>query len=147
MEVTWREARTGNVLLSRDILEGDAYPFRPEFRAGEDQDFFRRQIEKGRRFIWSADAEVYEVIPPARWRRMYYVRKAMLQGLTSALQPDCDAVSVVKSLVAVPLYAMTLPLALLTGQHHFMTLLVKLCDHTGKLLGKIGINPIRDEYV
>jgi hypothetical protein len=40
-----------------------------------------------------------------------------------------------------------LPFALLFGQHHFMTLLVKLCDHSGKLLIVMGINPIRGEYV
>ncbi len=28
-----------------------------------------------------------------------------------------------------------------------MTLLVKLCDHAGKLLQAMKINPIRDEYV
>jgi hypothetical protein len=35
----------------------------------------------------------------------------------------------------------------LLGQHHFMTLLVKLCDHVGKLLMFAGINPIDEEYV
>jgi hypothetical protein len=28
-----------------------------------------------------------------------------------------------------------------------MTLLVKLCDHLGKLLALVGINPIREQYV
>jgi hypothetical protein len=28
-----------------------------------------------------------------------------------------------------------------------MKLLVSLCDHLGKLLAVVGINPIRDQYV
>ena len=147
MQVSWRESRTGNVLMKRSVVLNDPMPFRPEFRAGEDQDFFRRKIEEGRRFVWSSDAAVREVIPPARWSRWYYVRKALLQGATAAQQPDCDAGKLVKSAVAVPLYTLMLPLSLLMGQSYFMTLLVKLCDHAGKLLQAMKINPIREEYV
>ena len=145
--VAWREARTGNVLMRRRIVAGETGPFRPQFRAGEDQDFFRRKIEEGYRFIWSSDAAVYETIPPARWKRSYILRKAMLQGATSALQPDCGAVSIAKSIVAVPLYTLAAPFALLLGAHYFMSLMVKICDHSGKLLMKMGVNPIREEYV
>jgi len=147
MRVDWEEARTGNVLIKRQMLLGDTAPFRPEFRAGEDQDFFRRKIQEGYVFIWSSDAEVFEVVPPARWKRTYLMKKALLRGATAGLQPNCGAASIVKSIVAIPLYAVAVPLALLFGQHHSMTLLVKLCDHLGKLLILIGINPIRDEYV
>lgn len=147
LEVKWREARTGNVLLNRAIFTGGSLPFRPEFRAGEDQDFFRRKIDEGYRFVWSADAVVSELLPRGRWSRSYYVRKALLQGTNAALQPNCGIGSIAKSIIAVPLYAVMLPLALVAGQHRFMTLLVKLCDHTGKLLCRMKINPIREEYV
>src|SRR6266403_2286136 len=50
--IHWKQGRTGNVLLKRRILTADAQLFRPEFRTGEDQDFFRRIIEKGNIFIW-----------------------------------------------------------------------------------------------
>ena len=42
MAVHWKEARTGNALLKARLMT-DAMPFRPEFRAGEDQDFFRQK--------------------------------------------------------------------------------------------------------
>ncbi len=145
--VKWKEARTGNVLLKSSILAGETAPFRPQFRAGEDQDFFRRKTEQGYVFIWSADAVVFETIPPARWKRAYILRKAMLQGATAALQPNCGAVSIAKSVIAVPLYVVILPFALLVGHHHFMALLVKIFDHAGKLLMRMGFNPIREEYV
>ncbi len=147
MRVDWREARTGNALVKRSLLLCDAEPFRPEFKSGEDRDFFRRKMEEGHAFVWSAEAEVFEVIPAARWTRSYYVKKALLQGAASALRPDCGAKSILKSALAVPAYAAALPFALLAGQHHFMTLLVKLCDHAGKLLFKMHLNPIREEYV
>jgi len=147
MRVDWQEARTGNVLVKRSLLTSGPAPFRPEFKSGEDRDFFRRRMDEGHEFVWSADAEVFEVIPPARWTRRYYLKKALLQGAASALRPDCGAVSILKSAVAVPLYAAALPFSLLAGQDHFMTLMVKLCDHAGKLLFKMKLNPIREEYV
>jgi hypothetical protein len=52
-----------------------------------------------------------------------------------------------KSIVALPLYTVALPFTLFAGQHRFMTLLVKLCDHAGKLLSLVKIRPFHDEYV
>ena len=145
MKVDWEEARTGNVLLKRELILGDPMPFRPEFRAGEDQDFFQRKIAEGRKFIWCAEAEVFETVPPARWDKKYLLRKALLRGATAGLRTNM--LGVVKSLLAIPLYALVLPFALLAGQQYFMTLLVRMCDHLGKLLILAGINPVREEYV
>lgn len=145
MPVSWQEARTGNVLLKRELINFDPAPFRPEFRAGEDQDFFRRKIAEGRTFIWCAEAEAFETVPPARWKRKYLLRKALLRGATAGLHTDIAGVA--KSLIAIPAYTLALPVALLIGQHAFMTLLVKIYDHLGKLLILIGINPVQEEYV
>jgi len=145
--VNWQEARTGNVLLKRQVFEAGTQPFRPEFRAGEDQDFFRRMIEKGLVFIWSAEAVAYETVPPARWKRMYMLRKALLRGATAALQPSCGPLNIAKSIVAVVAYTVALPFAFLLGHHLFMTLLVKVFDHLGKLLALVGINPVKEQYV
>jgi glycosyltransferase involved in cell wall biosynthesis len=145
--VNWKEARSGNVLVRRSVFEDGTPPFRPEFRSGEDLDFFRRMIEKGHAFVWSADAVAYEVVPPSRWKRTYLLRRALLRGATARLQPTCGPLSIAKSAIAVPAYAAALPLALVLGHHRFMTLLVKLCDHLGKLLAVLHINPIKEPYV
>jgi succinoglycan biosynthesis protein ExoM len=145
--VHWQEARTGNVLLKREVFADGEQPFRPEFRAGEDQDFFRRKIEQGHNFIWSADALAFEVVSPARWKRTYMLRKALLRGATARLQPSCGVVGIAKSVLAVPAYTLALPFALVLGHHRFMTLLVKLCDHLGKLLALVGVNPVHEPYV
>jgi glycosyltransferase involved in cell wall biosynthesis len=145
--ISWSEARTGNVLLQAQLFHGASQTFRQEFRAGEDQDFFRRMMEKGHVFIWCNEAVVYESVPPVRWKRTVMLRRALLRGATASLQPNCDVWSITKSLIAVPVYAAALPLALVAGHQWFMTFLVKLCDHLGKLLAIMGINPIREPYV
>lgn len=145
--MNWRETRTGNVLLKRAILVDGEPPFRPEFRAAEDQDFFRRMIEKGHVFIWCGEGVVYEVVPPPRWKRTYMLRKALLRGSTNVLRPTFGIREIAKSVVAVPAYTMALPFMLLLGQHRFMDLLVRLFDHLGKLLELVGVNPVREPYV
>lgn len=145
MRVQWQEARTGNVLIRREVIGEVPAPFRPEFRAGEDQDFFRRKIQEGRTFIWCAEAEVFEVVPRARWSRSYLIRKALLRGATAGLHTN--AKGILKSIVAVALYVPAMPFVFLAGQHRGIPFLVSLCDHLGKLLILVGINPVREEYV
>jgi succinoglycan biosynthesis protein ExoM len=141
------QARTGNVLLKSYVFRAIDSPFRPEFRAGEDVDFFRRAIEQGRVFIWCNEAVVYEAVPPSRWKRIYLVKKALLRGASAALRPTVGVADITKSVVAVLIYGITLPFAAILGQHRFMDLLVRLCDHLGKLLALLGINLIAEPYI
>jgi glycosyltransferase involved in cell wall biosynthesis len=140
------KGRTGNVLFKAHLFEPGVPSFRPEFRTGEDQDFFTRKIEKGSVFIWCDEAEAYELVPPVRWRRGFMLRRALLSGATS-LVGKWDAFDIARSLVAVPVYALCLPLTLPLGHAHSMRLLVKLCDHLGKLLALMGIKLVREQYV
>jgi len=145
--IDWPKGRTGNVLLKRELFANAAQPFNPEFRTGEDQDFFRRSIESGRVFIWCDEAVAYELVPPIRWKRTFMIRRAFLRGASARLHPTLNAASIAKSVVAVILYAASLPFGMLLGHHRFMLFLLKLCDHLGKLLALIGINPIQQQYI
>jgi len=145
--IDWRKGRTGNVLLKRGMFAGDADPFRPEFRQGEDQDFFHRMIEKGHKFIWCNEAVAYELVPPIRWNRRFMLRRALLRGAMEIKTPGFGARSILKSLAAVPIYLVVLPFAAVAGQHRFMTALVSLCDHLGKLMAVLGLDPVREQYV
>lgn len=147
LKLDWAKGRTNNLLLKRHIIAFGAQPFRPEFRTGEDQDFFRRMIEKGYVFIWCNEAVVYEVILPARWKRTFMLRRALLQGAASVLHPTMGAAQIAKSLIAIPLYTAALPVALIVGHHRFMTLLVKLFDHIGRILALLHINVVPEPYV
>jgi succinoglycan biosynthesis protein ExoM len=145
--IDWRKGRTGNTFLKRDIFAGMPMPFRPEFRTGEDQDFFRRAISKGHVFIWCNEAVAYETVPATRWDRNFLLKRALLRGYTSLAHPTSKAREILTSLVAVPAYLIALPFALILGQGKFMSILVRLFDHLGRLLGFMGINPIKEPYV
>jgi succinoglycan biosynthesis protein ExoM len=145
--IDWPKGRTGNVLLKRDIFPTDELFFNPEFRNGEDQDFFRRMIERGHKFIWCNEAVAYEVVPPMRWKRSFMLRRALLRGSMEPKTPTFKVQSVLKSVIAVCIYTIALPFALALGHHRFMRLLVSLCDHLGKILAFVGINPIKESYV
>lgn len=141
------EGRTGNVLLKRRLFEGQAQPFRPDLRVGEDREFFRRMVNSGNQFVWSADAVAFEVVPPVRWKRTFLLKRAFFRGAHVPLHPTFGWKHVVRSMVAVPVYSLTLPVALLLGQHRFMAVLVKLCDHLGLLLALVGLLRVHEAYI
>jgi glycosyltransferase involved in cell wall biosynthesis len=144
----WQECRTGNVLFRRDILDSSEPPFRREFgTGGSDVDFFCRLIERGHCFIWCDEAVVFEVVPPSRWSRRFMIHRALLRGQNTFRLPKERFRNLLKSVIAVPAYALALPLLFLAGHHHFMKYLVKLADHAGRLLASVGLNPITERQM
>ncbi len=137
------EARTGNVLFRREILGGVIDAFGAEFgTGGEDVDFFRRMMNKGCVFIWCGDAIVYEIVPPSRCTRGYFLRRALLRGSNSLRQPSSRTWKLLKSFIAVPTYALAIPILFLAGDQYFMKYLIKLGDHVGRILAFLNINPV-----
>jgi glycosyltransferase involved in cell wall biosynthesis len=141
------KGRTGNVLLKREMFDGQDQPFNRVLLGGGDKEFFRRMINEGYRFIWTAEAVVYEVVPPNRWKRSFLLKRAFFRGANVPLHPGFGWRYVVRSMVAVPTYILVLPITLFLGQHWFMTILVKLCDHLGLLLAIVGIKPLHQAYI
>jgi hypothetical protein len=146
-EINWTQGRTGNLLIKRDILDGVDPVFRPEFGSGgEDRNFFRRMIERGRVFIWCNEAVAYEWVPPLRWKRSFMIRRALLRG-KMALNQHRGLGDLTKSFLAVIGYTLALPILFVMGHHLFMKYLIKTCDHSGKLLAFVGLDPVREKYV
>jgi succinoglycan biosynthesis protein ExoM len=146
--VSWQECRTGNVLFRRSILPVGEPPFRREFgTGGEDQDFFRRMIQNGHRFMWCDEAVAYEVVPSSRWGRRFLLSRALLRGRNTFRHPRHRIRNLLKSVVAVIVYALALPVLLLAGHHYFMRYLIKLADHAGRLLASVGLNPVRERQM
>jgi succinoglycan biosynthesis protein ExoM len=145
--IDWRKGRTGNLLLRRAILTPGEPAFRSEFLTGEDQDFFSRMIPKGHTFVWCNEAVAYETVPPARWRLSFMLRRALLRGKISAREPGCGFQAIAKSWLAVVVYLAALPFILVAGWHLFVSYLVKICDHLGRILGALGFDPIKKSYV
>ena len=144
----WNNTRTGNALLKKELFR-DGYPwFDPLFGSGgEDRDFFRRKIEAGHVFVWCNEAPVYETVPPARWKRTVMIRRALLRGKVAFESTSHNPFSILKSILAVLIYTLGLPLFLILGQHVFMNYLVKDCDHIGKILAAVGIDIVKEKYV
>jgi hypothetical protein len=107
-------------------------------------DFFCRFIERGHCFIWCDEAVVFEVVPPSRWSRRFMIHRALLRGRNTFRLPKQRFRNLLKSIIAVPAYALALPFLFLGGHHHFMKYLVKLADHAGRLLASVGLNPITE---
>jgi glycosyltransferase involved in cell wall biosynthesis len=147
MTLNWKQCRTGNVLLKGTLLAGEAQPFKPECLSGEDQDFFRRKIEEGHRFIWCGGAPVSEVVPAVRWKRGFLVRRALFRGIFAQRNHGLQPLRILQAVVSVPAYALMLPIALAFGQARFMICVFKLSYHTGRLFALFGFNPIRLPYV
>jgi succinoglycan biosynthesis protein ExoM len=145
--IDWRKGRTGNVLLKMEVFNGIGEPFDPKFVTGEDQDFFRRVIERGHRFVWCEEALAYETVPSIRWSRSFMLRRALLRGKISIRHCGLSGLDVLKSFLAVPAYCAFLPFTLISGEHAFMKYLVKICDHTGRILAVLKLNPIGEKYV
>jgi succinoglycan biosynthesis protein ExoM len=139
-ELTWSQSRSGNVLFRRDILSAGGTPFRSEFdTAGEDVDFFRRVMEQGHKFVWCNEAVVFEVVPTLRCTRSYLLKRALLRGSNFPKHPTDRLTNAAKSLVAVPCYTVALPVVALFGQHMLLRYLIKIFDHTSRLLAYLGL--------
>jgi hypothetical protein len=98
-------------------------------------------------FVWSAEAVCHEHVPPDRTRLAFQLRRALLRGKVALTGPGGGWRGLLKSAIAVPLYATVLPVCLMLGSHVFVTYLVKSFDHLGKLLAFCGIDLVGDKYI
>jgi succinoglycan biosynthesis protein ExoM len=141
----WTNTRTGNVLLKRNLFDGKENMFRSEFGSGgEDRDFFKRMIDQGCTFVWCAEAPVYELVPPERYKRSFMLRRALLRGKTPY---NHRFIAYTKTLIAIPLYTLILPFLFFIQHHLFMKYLISYFDHLGRLLAFLRLNVIREKYV
>ena len=138
--VEWSEARTGNVLLANGVWRTLDPPFQTQFDSGgEDVDFFRRLSDRGHAFVWCDEAPVHELVPSYRCTRRFLFRRAVLRGSNFPKQSGGRLPNVIKSIIAVPCYTIALPALALIGHHHFVAYVVKLLDHTSRLLALVGL--------
>ena len=136
----WDECRTGNVLFKRIILGPGEIAFRPQFgTAGEDMDFFRRMIDKGCCFRWCDSAPVHELVPANRCTWRFQIRRALLRGSNFPKHPANRVKNIAKSLIAVPLYTLAMPVFAVSGSHVLLKFVIKLADHSSRLLAFSGI--------
>jgi len=143
-KITNRDARTGNVLFRRDILyEGENW-FDPAFgrTGGEDSDFFQRQSDHGRFFVWCDEAVVYEIVLPERWKSSFHLKKYFRIGTNNARFVRSGKMpfgsGVAKNLLAFWGSMVSLPAAFLFGKHVLMRVAIKLAFSAGFLVALSG---------
>ena len=81
--IPWRDARTGNVMLRRSMMEGE-HRFSTEFArtGGEDSLFFAQAQLHGRKLVWCDEAVVRESVPVQRMTRSWVLHRAFMGGRT-----------------------------------------------------------------
>lgn len=141
------EARTGNVILHKWLLEKHAPPFDTRLHRGGDTDFFRRMMELGYTFTWCNEAVVFETIPPVRWSRRFMVKRALLRGSINARSDRSPARAFAKSFAASIAYVIVLPFSILCGQHVFMNLMIRLSQHAARVLTVMGVSVVKSPYL
>jgi len=132
--IDWNQGRTGNLLIKRNLFDITGIYFDPRFgKGGEDQDFTRKMLERGFKFIWCSEAIAYEIIPPERWNIKNMLIKSFIRGKMSSQYPGSKIVMTTKSLVAISIYLIALPFLLLVQYHLFVQYLIKTGDHIGRI--------------
>jgi len=142
----WNQTRTGNVLLKKEVFDKHGLRFDERFRTGgSDQDFFKRAMGLGYRFVAVQEAPVYEVLPPARWTRKYWIKRSLVNGFNAhnyaagnkgrglALKTG------LKAAIAVPAYAFSLPFCACLGSHRLINCLQKGAYHLSWLCAAAGV--------
>jgi glycosyltransferase involved in cell wall biosynthesis len=147
----WDQTRTGNVLLKRDVLDGHDLRFDERLTTGgSDKDFFKRAMLKGCRFVAVDDAPVYELVPPERWKKSYYLKRTLVNGFNaqrnySAEMHGLSMIAIpLKSIAAVVCYALLIPVCACLGMHMVMKCLERGGHHLSRLLGMFGVELIKN---
>jgi hypothetical protein len=117
---------------------------------GEDQVFFRGAMEAGCRFVAVEEGAVYEIVPPERWTKKYYFRRAVVNGFNAhraAMSQEWSLSRIttpLKSVVAVCVYALVLPIAPFLGDHVLVSVLEKGGHHLSRLFATVHVQLVKE---
>ena len=143
----WNDTRTGNVLLKKDVFDKHHLCFDLNCKtSGSDKEFFREAMEIGYRFIAVKEAPVYEVVPPERQTKSYYIKRTLIQASNERRfrAPQLQGLSKVfvpmKSIAALLVYTAILPFCVFIGSHAVMKYAEKVTYHLSWLLTMLGID-------
>jgi len=146
----WSQTRTGNVLLKRKVFAEHGLRFDLKLRtSGSDRAFFKKAMAHGYKFVAVAEAPVYEVVPPERWKKSYYIRRSLVHGYNTYkhylkdLPFSRQMLMAMKSLMALGFYLIVLPFSLILGPARYVKCLEKGAHHLSQLLARLGIELIK----
>jgi glycosyltransferase involved in cell wall biosynthesis len=146
----WSQTRTGNFLMSKDAIDRHRLRFDETFTTGgSDRQFFKEAMRCGCRFVAVEEAPVFEVVPPQRWGKTYYVKRALVQGYNahkvgrSELSAASRILVLAKSMAAALAYLIALPVCVILGPHVMMNCLIRGAHHASRVLANMGVEAVK----
>jgi len=121
-------------------------PFRREFRGEKIRTSSEELIESGYVFIWCGEAAAYEVVPPARWKRTFMLRRALLRGAMARLSRTATLSLSRNHSSRIHLYRGAASCADV-GNTDLWPILVQTLRSLGQASCGFGVNAIREPYV
>lgn len=146
----WDQTRTGNVLLKKDVFDKHHLCFDLKWKtSGSDRAFFKEAMKAGCRFVAVEEAPVYEIVPPERWKKSYYLKRALVHGFNAHRNSVSEkngfsrVVVPMKSMVALMAYSIATPFCACLGTHALMNCLERGCHHLSRLSAMLGIELVK----
>jgi glycosyltransferase involved in cell wall biosynthesis len=140
------QTRSGNVLFNRKVFTDTGLLFDPSYglTGGEDVDFFRRAERCGLKFVWCQEASVFETVPAERWKRTYYVKRAMVRGRVKHFSYRSKNRTeryraLAKSIIAFSVYIFSFPVVITMGERIRMKVVDSCFHHAGMLSAALGL--------
>jgi succinoglycan biosynthesis protein ExoM len=142
------QARTSNVLLSTRVFAEVTPAFDERFglTGGEDTHFFARAVGAGFRIVWADEAVVRELVPAARARPPWLLRRAFRSGSATSiiayeLKPSTvtRVTRLVKGFGRVVQGILTLPAVVTGGRGALMRSGQRIFLGAGSVAGVLGI--------
>jgi succinoglycan biosynthesis protein ExoM len=147
----WQQTYAGNSLLKTEVCSKLGVRFDESYTiGGEDRAFFQKAMDAGCRFVAVEEGAVYETVPPERWTKKYYFRRAIANGLNAHRADVANGWSVskvvtyLKSAVAVCVYALLLPFTVLFGDHLLVSVLERGGHHLSRLCATVHVPLLKD---
>lgn len=144
-----KNTRTGNVLLSQCIFSEETLWFDPVFglTGGEDVDFFRRQLNKGRVFVWCDEAVAYETIPPERCKKNFHIKKFIrlgtLNGEHIKINKISGLTSLMKTIISIPIWLIVFFILIPFGKHIWFRFFLKFIYASSCIFSYCGLSLVR----
>jgi succinoglycan biosynthesis protein ExoM len=146
----WSQTRTGNVLLKKEVFQKNNIRFNENYRTGgSDREFFKQAMRAGCRFVAVKEAPVFEVVPPERWGKGYYLKRALVNGFNAHKISVGNANRLPQPIMAIKLAlksvicALAIPTCACLGVHLIMNCLEKGCHSLSRLLAIFGIEAVK----
>jgi succinoglycan biosynthesis protein ExoM len=146
----WYQTRTGNVLLKREVFEKCGLLFDETFTTGgSDREFFKQAMGRGCRFVAVEEAPVYEIVPPRRQTKTYWVKRAIVNGFNAHKNSKDQVEGVTRLTLPIKLIGGTLVWAVATpfcacfGSHALLRCLERVAHRVSNLCAMLGIELIK----